>query len=79
VGTNEEYNPTTDTWTTKASMPTPRIDFAITVYQGKIYCIGGTTDYYSYSNLNEVYDPPLILGKLRLLYQRLDKDYKLTS
>ena len=29
VGTNEEYNPVTDTWTTKAPMPTPRAFFAI--------------------------------------------------
>jgi hypothetical protein len=28
VGTNEEYDPETDTWTTKKSMPTPRIVFA---------------------------------------------------
>ena len=41
VGTNEEYDPATDTWTTKASMPTPRDYFAIAAYQNKIYCIGG--------------------------------------
>jgi N-acetylneuraminic acid mutarotase len=53
VGTNEEYNPATDTWTYKASMPTPRVTFAIAVYKDKIYCIGGTT----HSNVNEVYNP----------------------
>jgi N-acetylneuraminic acid mutarotase len=57
VGTNEEYDPETDTWTYKASMPTPRQLFAVAVYQNKIYCIGGTTDYSSYSDVNEVYDP----------------------
>ena len=68
VGTNEEYDPTTDRWTTKASMPTPRAYFAIGVYQNKIYCIGGTigigTDdlynlfpVYINSGVNEVYDP----------------------
>jgi hypothetical protein len=51
VGTNEEYDPTTDTWTTKAPMPTPRGDFATAVYQNKIYCIGGV------GGVNEVYDP----------------------
>jgi len=66
VGTNEEYDPATDTWTTKASMPTPRDDFAIAAYQNKIYCIGGAIGYtvdemsgfYGYiaSGVNEVYD-----------------------
>ncbi|HSV49281.1 MAG TPA: kelch repeat-containing protein [Candidatus Acidoferrales bacterium] len=51
VGTNEEYNPATDTWTTKASMPTARSQFAITAYQGKIYCFGGQV------TAVEVYDP----------------------
>jgi hypothetical protein len=57
VGTNEEYDPETDTWTFKEPMPTPRQDFAVAVYQNKIYCIGGTTEYSSYSDVNEVYDP----------------------
>jgi hypothetical protein len=66
VGTNEEYDPETDTWTIKASMPTPRDYFAIAAYQNKIYCIGGaigfTVDemsgFYGYvaSGVNEVYD-----------------------
>jgi hypothetical protein len=66
VGVNEEYDPATDTWTTKASMPTPRDYFAIAAYQNKIYCIGGaigfTVDqwglFHSYvaSGVNEVYD-----------------------
>jgi hypothetical protein len=67
VGTNEEYDPATDTWTTKARMPTSRDYFAIAAYQGKIYCIGGAVDFsvdertgfYSFitSGVNEVYDP----------------------
>ena len=72
VGTNEEYDPATNIWTMKASMPTPRADFAIATYQNKIYCIGGAvgvkivdeSDYpvplgFKYtitSKLNEVYD-----------------------
>jgi N-acetylneuraminic acid mutarotase len=57
VSTNEEYDPATDTWTYKASMPTPRRSFAIAVYKNKIYCIGGATAYSDYSDVNEVYDP----------------------
>ncbi|MBN1357815.1 hypothetical protein JW988_03505 [Candidatus Bathyarchaeota archaeon] len=63
LGTNEMYDPATDTWTTKASMPTPRRDFAIAVYKNKIYCISGESGYDSeglggiYSQVNEVYDP----------------------
>jgi len=66
VGTNEEYDSETNTWTYKASMPTPRASFAIAAYQNKIYCIGGAvgisvderTGFYSYntSGVNEVYD-----------------------
>jgi hypothetical protein len=41
VGTNECYDSVTDTWITLKPMPTPRYDFAIVAYQGKIYCIGG--------------------------------------
>ncbi len=67
VGTNEEYNLATNSWTIKASMPTPRAYFAIAAYQNKIYCIGGATGmrlvdqrsgFYGYimSNVTEVYD-----------------------
>jgi hypothetical protein len=68
LGTNEEYDPTTNTWTTKTPMPTPRKDFAIAVYQNKIYCIGGVSAIAPNflgpgmglsidSSANEVYDP----------------------
>jgi N-acetylneuraminic acid mutarotase len=56
VGTNEEYDPATNIWKYKASMPTPRIMFATAVYQNKIYCIGGKTSE-GYTSVNEVYDP----------------------
>jgi len=56
LGTNEEYDPETDTWTFKKPMPTPRIVFATAVYQNKIYCIGGKTSD-GYTRVNEVYDP----------------------
>jgi N-acetylneuraminic acid mutarotase len=62
VSTNEEYDPVTDTWVFKKSMPTARYGFAIAVYQNKIYCIGGVTSYstssgYDVTGINEVYDP----------------------
>jgi hypothetical protein len=47
VGTNEEYDPATDTWVYKTPMPTPMSRFAITVFDNKIYCISrGVTDVY---------------------------------
>jgi len=67
VGTNEEYDPATDKWTYRESMPTPRAYFATAVYQNKIFCIGGVVGlglldertqfrYYIRSQVNEVYD-----------------------
>jgi len=68
LSTNEEYDPTTDTWTVKPSMPTPRAYFAIAAIQNKIYCIGGvvgseklfdgflTRSLFVYSGITEVYD-----------------------
>jgi hypothetical protein len=61
VGTNEEYDPTNNTWSYKASMPTSRMAFAIATVQDKIYCIGGRSvagDMSGgYTAVNEVYDP----------------------
>ena len=62
IGTNEAYDPATGNWTSEASMPTPREGFAIATYQGKIYCIGGSTqeppyDMFGAVGVNEVYDP----------------------
>ncbi|MCL2135288.1 MAG: hypothetical protein FWH37_07025 [Candidatus Bathyarchaeota archaeon] len=61
VDTNERYDPATDKWVTLEPMPTPRASFAIAVYQGKIYCMGGEVlhnpgDYNIY-RVTEVYDP----------------------
>jgi N-acetylneuraminic acid mutarotase len=41
LATNEEYNPSTNTWATKASMPTARNALAAAVVQDRIYAIGG--------------------------------------
>jgi len=56
VGTNEEYDPITNRWTYKTSMPTPRLAFGVAVYKNKIYCIGGQANR-SVTGINEVYDP----------------------
>jgi len=57
---NEVYDPLTDTWESKASIPTPREQLEANVVNGKIYLIGGMlgkTNTGATSNLNEVYDP----------------------
>ncbi len=41
VGTVQAYDPSTDTWTTKSSMPTPRKDLAVGVVNGVLYAVGG--------------------------------------
>lgn len=41
VGTNEMYDPATNTWTERSSMPTPRNHAFSGVVNGKIYVLGG--------------------------------------
>jgi hypothetical protein len=43
----EAYDPATDTWSTKASMPIPVFDAYAVVYNGYIYIVGGASDSYS--------------------------------
>jgi N-acetylneuraminic acid mutarotase len=57
VGTNEEYNPATDTWVLKKSMPTSRAGLGVAVCNNKIYCFGGWKEDFSNTGANEVYDP----------------------
>lgn len=52
----EEYDPATDSWATKASMPTARHSFGVAVFQNKIYCMGGSTNDQVLA-VNEAYDP----------------------
>jgi N-acetylneuraminic acid mutarotase len=52
----EEYDPDTDTWTTKSPMPTPRCWLTACVVEDKIYAIGGTLDFQPVSDVEE-YDP----------------------
>jgi N-acetylneuraminic acid mutarotase len=62
TGVTEVYDPATNTWAIKTSMPTPRSDLCANVVNGTIYLIGGK-DYwedgplYRQLDVNEVYDP----------------------
>jgi N-acetylneuraminic acid mutarotase len=58
VATVEAYDPTTNTWATKAPMPTARDGLALGVMNGKLYAIGGRNSVFgSALNTVEVYDP----------------------
>ncbi len=56
--TLEVYDPTTDTWQSLPSMPTPRDHLAVAVVNGLLYAIGGRRGAMSRNvAVNEVYDP----------------------
>ena len=55
--TVEMYDPLTDTWSTKADMPTARVWFSTSVVEGKIYAIGGALVTREPLSTVEVYDP----------------------
>ena len=57
IPVNEAYDPSTDTWTTKAPMPTPRAAFAAAVVNNIIYTIGGDSTSTNFLSTNEAYDP----------------------
>jgi PKD repeat protein len=56
--TVEEYDPATDTWSTKSSMSTTRWDHSACVVDGKIYILGGS-DSWPWEGIftMEMYDP----------------------
>lgn len=57
---NQVYDPSTNTWDLKTSMPTGRMVFGTAAAVGKIYVIGGESANamdLSILNVNEVYDP----------------------
>ncbi|MDQ7799345.1 MAG: kelch repeat-containing protein [Candidatus Edwardsbacteria bacterium] len=58
---NEEYDPATGLWSTKADMPTKRVNFAVATANGIIYVMGGDTscswESTISSNIVEAYDP----------------------
>jgi N-acetylneuraminic acid mutarotase len=56
VGTVEAYDPSTDSWSEKAPMPTARDDLAVEVVNGILYAIGGHTPT-SLTDAVEAYDP----------------------
>ena len=59
-GVNEVYDPATDTWETKAAMPTPRLNLRGEVVENKIHLIGGVSHEEQsgvVSSINEVYAP----------------------
>jgi hypothetical protein len=56
--TNEVYDPLTDTWETRESMPTNRSSLRASEVNGRIYLMGGRTGGQKTTvALNEVYDP----------------------
>jgi len=61
TGATEVYDPETDTWQTKTSMPTPRQGLEANVVTDRIYLIGGVRYVGGYIHPgfdeNEVYDP----------------------
>lgn len=56
VATVYAYDPTTDSWTERASMPTARGALSVTEHDGKLYAIGGY-DRKANNAQVEVYDP----------------------
>jgi hypothetical protein len=56
VDKNEQYDPITNTWSTKAQMPIARANFAIASFENEVFCIGGTSGSATVP-VNEVYYP----------------------
>jgi len=57
VNTVEAYNPSTNTWTTKSSMPSPRRQLGVGVVNGILYAVGGSTLDGVVMSTVEAYDP----------------------
>ncbi len=57
--TNEVYDPSTGTWTTKTPLPTSTSFYASAVVDNKIYVIGGQDEFHPDVNVafNQIYDP----------------------
>jgi len=56
LSANEEYDPVTDKWRSRAAMPTARSGIAAAVLDGKIFVFGGESPSGTF-NQNESYDP----------------------
>ena len=61
LSTVEEYDPVTDEWTVKTSMPAGRFAHSASVVDGVIYVIGGTVTWPEMDGLStvEAYNPAL--------------------
>jgi hypothetical protein len=55
--TVEAYDPTSDTWTSKASMPTSRYALGVAVVNGILYAVGGHNTNIGSLATVEAYDP----------------------
>ena len=64
----EEYNPTTDTWETRAPMRTSRYYHTVVALNDKIYAIGGYQDWNVFLSTVEVYTPPFLVNELSISY-----------
>jgi hypothetical protein len=62
TGITEVYDPNTDTWESKSSMPTPRADLSANIVGDAVYLIGGKQQigidpFFQEVNINELYFP----------------------
>jgi hypothetical protein len=58
VQTVEAYDPSTNTWTPKAPMPTDRYALAAGVVNGVLYAVGGNSSISANLGTNEAFTPP---------------------
>ena len=56
LNTVEAYDPRTDTWTTRAPMPTARFSLSTSAVDGVMYAVGGMSNF-TPLNVVEAYDP----------------------
>jgi len=58
VTLHEVYDPATDTWSQRASLPERRDHLGLVVYDGKIHAIGGRLEnFFNNTGRHDVYDP----------------------
>jgi hypothetical protein len=57
VGAVEAYDPATNSWSSRAPMPTPRFGLAAATVDGVVYVVGGASSTTMYEVAVEAYDP----------------------